>query len=149
MHNKPTTGQERTQENCALFCVYTAREKEDTKTKQQKRTRRGQQRQSPEDMQRDKTRAKRIKTRAKRQKARQTRNNPLIRLTTHAHKSPTSHAKHQNNTNPHETPKPPKNALKTRNKGIFKHNAPKTKRESGQKAERSARSCPILLTSAK
>ena len=30
--NKPTTHQERTQENCALFCVYTAREKETTTT---------------------------------------------------------------------------------------------------------------------
>ena len=43
----------------------------------------------------------RINTRAKRQKERQTRRKPLNRLTVHAHKRPTSHAKHPNNTDPH------------------------------------------------
>ena len=36
-----------------------------------------------------------------------TRHKPQNRLTTHAHKSPTSHAKHATNTNPHETHKTP------------------------------------------
>ena len=68
------------------------------KTRQDKRTSRGR---KTENWQRD----KRTKSKAKRQNERQTRHKPQNRLTPHAHKSHTSHAKHQDNTNPHQTPK--------------------------------------------
>ena len=53
------------------------------------------------------SRSKRTRKRTKeRTKEGQTRKRSFIRLTTHAHKSPTSHAKHASNTNPHKRPKP-------------------------------------------
>ena len=126
---QPTTGQERTQGQPFapfLFVCTSEREKETTKTKQERKGTKSI---------KAATKAKQAKSikeeqtqRQKEKKERQTRHKPRNRLTTHAHKSPTSHAKHASNTNPHETPKPAKNALKTRNKGIFKYNAPKTKR---------------------
>ena len=64
--NKPTTHQERTQENCALFCVYTAREKENTNTnqeRQQRKTTRAKQNKEKKD--RTKSRSKEIKRKAK------------------------------------------------------------------------------------
>ena len=50
----------------------------------------------------DKTRAN---TRTKGEKERQTRNKPQNRLTSHAHKSPASHANHPSQANPHNNPK--------------------------------------------
>ena len=49
-------------------------------------------------------------TRTKRENERQTRHKSYNRLTPHAHKSPTIHAKHQDNTNPRQAYK---TALKT------------------------------------
>ena len=65
--------------------------------------------------QRDKTKGKRRK--AKEEKQEQTRRKPLIRLTTHAHKSPASHAKHPNNTNPHKHHKTPSERPKNAKQG--------------------------------
>ena len=70
---------------------------------------------------------------AKGQKERQTRRKPLSRLTPHAYKA-TQATQSTRTTQTHtKRPKPAKNALKTRNRAIFKDNTPKTKRENGQK----------------
>ena len=117
-----------------------------TKTMQEDKERQPEQRRTTS-IKGGKHRSKRRK--AKGQKERQTRHKPLIRLTPHAYKA-TQATQSTQATQTHTTnPKPAKNALKTRNKTIFKDNAPKTKRESGQRAEHPAVSCPILLTSAK
>ena len=63
--------------------------------------------------QRTRSRSKEIKTGAKREKERQTRKRSFIRLTLHAHKSPTSHTNHATKQT-HTSPiKPSKNAQKS------------------------------------
>ena len=68
------------------------------------------------------------KSRSKRQKEGQTRHKPLIRLTPHAYKAPQAKQSTQPTQTHTKRPKPAKNALKTRNKTIFKGNAPRAKR---------------------
>ena len=95
---------------CALsFCVYTEREKETTTTPKepQRQCKRTSKRQHEQRGQKDKKQDNKDKSRTKKRKNRgKTRHKPYNRLTLHAHKSPTIHANHQANTNPHETPKP-------------------------------------------
>lgn len=104
---QPTTHQERTHQHGApfLFVWSSVREKETTTThNERERTSRGQQDQRGQRKGlKDKRRAN---TDAKGQNERQTRHKPQNRLTTHAHKSHTSHAKHPSNTNPHKHLKP-------------------------------------------
>ena len=80
--------------------------------------------------------------RTKGQKAGQTRNKPQNRLTIHAHKNPTSHAKTSTHKIYIRAPKPAKNPLKMRNKAIFQANTPQAKQTSDQKAENTPKDRP-------
>ena len=90
-----------------LYLKPSEREKETTTTTQadpktKSRSQAGKQDKSGTKGEKERTRGEKKKTKG------ETRNKPQSRLTTHAHKSPTSHAKHASNTNIH----PPTKTLK-------------------------------------
>ena len=105
LHNKPTTGQERTQGIAPFLFVYTSeREKEPTtqptlkakpqsqenKTKSRKAGKAGSQAGELDERRKERTRGEKKKTKG------ETRLKPLIRLTIHAHKKPHKPRKYLN-----------------------------------------------------
>lgn len=105
---QPTTGQERTQ-GIAPFLFVCTSEREKATPAMRAKQERGQAKDNRS--KENKGKAKSIKGEQtqgqKKKNERQTRNKPYNRLTIHAHKSPTIHAKHANNTNPHNRHKTP------------------------------------------
>lgn len=134
---QPTTGQERTQKHFApsLFAYSPKGKRKQQPTKKDKAKKKDNQRTTgakrEKDKQKDKSWSKKKK---KGQKGRQTRRKSYNRLTIHAYKAPQATRRHQPIQIYTCTPKPAKNALKTPNRAIFKHNAPQAKQESDQNA---------------
>ena len=134
-----TTTHNRTREDarttlCALSsCLYIRKGKSNTSNKDKAGKTRKENKQKTTGAKQEKER-QRTKRKANKEITGQTRHKPYSRLTIHAHKRPTIHAKHPSNTTPHKTRETPPNPLKRQIKPYLQAMHQGKSREGGQNA---------------